>query len=297
MILLCGGSGFLGGLIARHLVAAGASVRALARATTDASTLERQGIEVVRGDLRDSASLLPALAGVETVVTTANAIGRALAGEKSLTIHDVDELGNASLVDAAETAGVRRFVFISAGDPRTATVRTPYTDAKLATERRLAASAMDVVIVRPDAFQEVWLSPVGGFDPVGCSIRVYGEGRSRIHFVAMDDVAAAVARVALMAAPPGELVLGGPEALSMMDVAKRYGELTEPVKVSHVPRIALRVGVRLLRAIRPPMASMMGMALGNDLADSTLDDAGFRLLGIVPRPASSYLEGLAASRS
>ena len=69
---------------------------------------------MIRGDLRDPSSLGPALAGIDTVVTTANAIGRILAGPTELTIADVDGQGTQNLIRAAEKTGVGRFVFVSA---------------------------------------------------------------------------------------------------------------------------------------------------------------------------------------
>ena len=56
-ILLCGGTGMLGGEVARRLAARGIRPRALVRPATDASALERLGATIVRGDLRDRASL------------------------------------------------------------------------------------------------------------------------------------------------------------------------------------------------------------------------------------------------
>jgi NADH dehydrogenase len=89
-------------------------VRALVRPATDASELAAAGVQVVRGDLTDAASLVPALVGVETVVTTANAIGRILNGAKDVTIAGVDGVGNQNLIRAARDAGATRFVFVSA---------------------------------------------------------------------------------------------------------------------------------------------------------------------------------------
>lgn len=101
MILVCGATGDLGGRIARLLVSEGRRVRALVRPATDATGLEDDGIQVIRGDLRDPASLDAAMAGVDTVITTANAIGRLLAGAKDLTIAAVDGEGNKHLIRAA----------------------------------------------------------------------------------------------------------------------------------------------------------------------------------------------------
>ena len=198
--------------------------------------------------------------------------------------HDVDEVGNATLVAAAEAAGVRRFVFVSVGAQQLA-AHTPFTDAKRATEARIRSAAFESVIIRPDAFQEVWLSPVVGFDPVHATARIFGKRTGRTRFVGVDDVAEAIARIAVADTAPGEVILGGPEALSTVEAADAFGRISgRPMKVSHVPRFALTVGSKALRSFRPVMASLMGMALETDGVDSDLDDSGFRALGITPRP-------------
>ena len=136
MILVCGATGDLGGRIVRLLIREGQQVRALVRPETDATRLQGDGVEVIRGDLRDPASLVPALAGIDTVVTTANAIGRILAGPTDLTIADVDGQGTQNLIRAAEQAGVGRFVFVSvAGTGEDSAHLAPLMAAKWAAER------------------------------------------------------------------------------------------------------------------------------------------------------------------
>jgi uncharacterized protein YbjT (DUF2867 family) len=139
MILLVGATGLLGSAIGKRLVEDSLKFRALVRPGTDADALSAAGAEIVRGDLREPATLGPALVGVDAVISTANVISRVLGGETDLTIHDVDEQGNANLVQAAEAAGVERFVFLSFQDSILES-GTPFALAKAghrATARRL----------------------------------------------------------------------------------------------------------------------------------------------------------------
>jgi uncharacterized protein YbjT (DUF2867 family) len=293
MLLLVGGTGLLGSRVGERLARRDLPVRAIVRPITDGSPLVRLGFDVVLGDVRDPTSLDEAMAGVDTVITTCTAMSASLAGDPTVSIADVDEEGNANLVDAATRAGVRRFVFVSE-DRDELDVDTPFTDAKVATERRLREAPFGTVIVRPEAFQEVWLSPASGFDPGNGSVRIYGEGRTPVPYVAVDDVAEAVVRLATMADPPAEAVLAGPEALSVAELVERWTTLTgREVQVTRVPRPALAVGAWVLRAFRPALASSIGMALQHDQHPSDATAAGFRALGIEPRPVSAYLRGLA----
>lgn len=296
MILVCGATGDLGGRVVRRLVEDGRTVRALVRPTTDAGALEALGVEVVRGDLRDPASLAPALSGVDVVVTTANALARSLAGDKELTVRDVDVEGNQHLVRAADQAGVRRFVFLSAaGFDRGAGARAPYVAAKRATERALRETGMESVVVRPDMFQEVWLGATGGIDPERGKAVVYGKGDAAHRYVAIDDVATLVAHLALTESVAAEVEFGGPEAITPNEAVAAYERAAgRSFTVRHVPRPVLAVACRVLARPRPALASVMAMALHSDTHASTCDDRPLRAAGIDARPATDYIRQAAA---
>ena len=109
-VLVAGATGHLGGQIAHRLLEGGADVRYLVREGSAYEALVAAGAETVFGDLKEPDSLAAACKGVDAIVTTANSIGHG--GED--TVESVDLRGNRNLIDAAEAAGVRRFVFTSA---------------------------------------------------------------------------------------------------------------------------------------------------------------------------------------
>lgn len=290
-LLLCGGTGELGRRIAIRLADRGIPFRALVRPGSDGSALESLGAEVLPGDLTDRASLHRALAGVRTVVTTATAMSRMMAGATDLSFEAVDRDGNASLVRAAEAAGVERLVFVSmAGLSPVMVARSSFAAAKEATERLLRESSMRTVIVRPAPFHEIWLGGTTGIDPEKHRAMIFGRGRARANFVATDDVAEACVRLATMDDPPAEIEFGGPEAMSRREVIAAYERATgAKFRRIPVPRPALAAGNRLLRSRKPAISAVMGLSL-------TLDDEGcevspepLRRLGIEPRPASDYI--------
>ena len=295
MILVCGATGDLGGRVVRRLVDDGQRVRALVRPTSDATDLEGLGVEVVRGDLRDAGSLKPALEGVDTVVTTATAMSRVLAGEKGLTLAAVDGAGNRNLVRAAEEAGVRRFVFLSAaGVDQDMAAHAPLIAAKLATERVLRESPMEAVLVRPDMFQEIWLAPMTGVDPQNGKAMIYGKGDAPHRYVATDDVADLVAHLTVAEQVPPVVEFGGPEALTRNEVVAAFeAETGTAVKARHVPRAVLSFASRLLARPKPVIASLMGMALYNDTHPSPWDDQPLREAGIESRAATAYIKASA----
>ena len=292
-LLLCGATGDLGGRIAARLAERRIPFRALVRRGSDAAALRALGAELTAGDLTDPAGLDRALAGVRTVVTTANAIGRRLAGAKDVSIDRVDREGNAALIRAAEGAGVDRFVFVSALGMTDAMVAlTPFFAAKRATERLLQQSSLRSVIVRPAAFQEVWLGPGTGVRPDRRQAVIYGRGRTPVSYVAEDDVAEVCVRLATMDDPPGSLDFGGPESLTRHEVVDAFERaLGAGFRRIVVPRPVLALGARLLRRSRPELASGLGIALSMDEGP----DPGAEPLeafGIEGRPASAYIATL-----
>jgi uncharacterized protein YbjT (DUF2867 family) len=285
MLLVCGASGELGGRVARRLAGHDGGLRLLVRDAAPAG-LEA---EVVRGDLRDPASLERALRGVTTVVTTVTAMGRALSGER-LDLRAVDGHGSLALVTAAERAGVERFVYVSyAGLSDEAARSFPLAAAKRAVERRLIASPMRHVIVRPDAFQELWLSAQAGFDWQRGRVIVLGRGEAKARYVAIDDVAQAVAHWATAGDAPPLVELGGPEAVTRHEAVAIFEAASgRALRTHHVPRPALRTAMRVLRRARPELASITGLALFADLEDARWTDAPLREIGIEPRSVTEY---------
>ena len=294
-LLLVGGTGLLGGGIAERLSRRGVPFLALVRPHTDAGRLEALGAEIVRGDLTEPATLGPALSGTTTVVTTANAIGRMMAGAKDVSIESVDRRGNEALIRAAEAAGVQRFVFVSVSDLSPAMLRrAPLMAAKADVERVLTASPMPSVIVRPAAFQEVWLSPAVGIQPDRRRAIIYGRGRTPWPYVALDDAAGAGVRLALADDPPVAVDFGGPERLTRHEVVDAFERVIGArFRRVTVPRPVLAAGCRLLRTAKPEVASVMGLALTSDEEESRLTDRPLRELGIEPRSTTETIERMA----
>jgi nucleoside-diphosphate-sugar epimerase len=120
LILLTGASGFVGGHLAAKLVADGRRVRCLVRPTSDITRLRalvaaRQGpgVELVLGDLTDSASLARATADCTQVVHSAAMVSD---WGTVAEIRAANVTGTADLAAAAVANGVRRFVQISTTD-------------------------------------------------------------------------------------------------------------------------------------------------------------------------------------
>jgi uncharacterized protein YbjT (DUF2867 family) len=171
-----------------------------------------------------------------------------------------------------------------------AALGSPLERAKIATEKRLRRSSMRVTIVRPDAFQEIHLAPLGRFDIGAGKVAVFGKGDNPRRWVSTDDVAALVAAVAVEADPPGVVEFGGPEALSRNEAIAVAERLTgRKFKRQRMPRFAGRLGMRVLDKRKPELASIFATGLHQDLVEARWDDAPLRERGIEPRSATEWL--------
>jgi nucleoside-diphosphate-sugar epimerase len=110
LYLITGASGFVGGHLAEACVARGLGVRALVRPSSDASLLERLGVEVVRGDVTEAATVAEAVDGVDAVVHCAAKVGEWGPVEDYRRVN-VD--GLAVLLDACRGRPLSRFVHLS----------------------------------------------------------------------------------------------------------------------------------------------------------------------------------------
>jgi len=233
MNLVVGSTGLLGGEICRVLAAEGKSVRGLVRSTSDRAKVERLqgfGAETVLGDLKDQPSLVAACRGVSAVISTVSAT---LSRQEGDSIESVDRDGQLALIDAAKAAGVNQFVLVSFPNMN---VEFPLQTAKREVEQHLRKSGMTYTILQPSFFMEVWLSPGLGFDIANATAQIYGSGQNKISWISYQDVARfAVASLDNPVAKNAVIELGGPEALSPMEVVRIFEELQAKVfQIQHV---------------------------------------------------------------
>ena len=156
-ILVIGSTGAVGSLVVKGLAESGATVRALAR---DPAKLKAPaGVQPVRGDLTDMASMRAALQGIDTLFLL-NAVTPDEATQALLTL------------DLAQEAGVQRFVYLSVFNVRIPEV--PHFASKHLAERLIDARSLPATVLRPNYFMQndlmlrdalqagVYPQPIGG---------------------------------------------------------------------------------------------------------------------------------------
>ena len=265
MILVVGATGLLGTAVCRALTESKMAVTALVRPTADPAKilkLEQGGAKLVKGDLKQRASLDVACKGIDAVISTASASFSRQAGDS---IQSVDLDGQLSLIDAARAAGVRHFVFVSFPD---IPVAFPLQDAKRTVERALMASGMSYTILHPTFFMEVWLNPAVGFDAANAKAQIFGNGKAPISWISFEDVAKfAVASLSAPAARNAVIKLGGPDALTPLQVVETFEKVSgRRFSVEFVPEDALRA--KWSGASDPIEKSFAGLMLYYTMGDA-----------------------------
>lgn len=231
MVLVTGGTGFLGAYILKELVEKGNRVRAIRREGRAAPffipAAINEKVEWVNGDLLDTADLEAAMAGVDVVIHSA--------GKVSFDSRDRNELfqvnveGTANVVNIAIESQVKKFIHISsvASLGRTSSgetvseekeweesgLHTTYAQSKYKGEMEVwrgAAEGLDTVILNPST-----IIGYGDWNESSCRLfkNVYEEFPYYTNgingFVYVEDVAAAAVRFSQSAVSGERFLVNG----------------------------------------------------------------------------------------
>ena len=177
-IVITGVTGHQGGAVARALQGAGFHLRGVTRKpeSDQAVTLARQGVEIVQGDLDDTASLREALAGAWGVFGVQNTWEAGVERE--------EEQGK-RLATLAREAGVQHYVYTSVGSAHRKT-GIPHFENKWRIEDTVRGLDFPShVILRPVFFMENLLA---AYSLIGNNLTWGLDPNTRLQMVAVDDI-------------------------------------------------------------------------------------------------------------
>ena len=245
IVLVTGGTGFVGREIVHELHAAGHDLRLLVRHRMSPAAQEiasRYAAEVREGNVRDAASLPGALDGADAVIHRVGIISE-VGGQ---TFENVHTRGTENMIASARRAGVKRFLHMSALGTRPNAV-SRYHQTKWAAEQSVSQSELDWTIFRPsliygpqDHFVN-WFARLAESSPV---LPVMGEGRALFQPVAVQDVARCFARALSEPASVRETFdVCGPDKLTLPEMLRAI------LAATGRKRLIARVPIQQARAV------------------------------------------------
>jgi NADH dehydrogenase len=225
MLLVAGGTGFIGSAIVKELVRRNEAVAVLGRDGEKVRRRFGETVEAREADVtRPGAALEEAMSGINVAIDCVQFPNYPIEDKsRGWTFEEVDLKGAINLVDAALKAGVRRYVYLS-GIGAAPDATEHWFRFKWQAEQHLRESGLEWVIVRPTWVygpDDDSLNRIIGFADYLPFVPTFGSGKQPMQPVFIDDVARVVADAALKPEAANKLFeLGGPEVMTMDEVYK-----------------------------------------------------------------------------
>jgi uncharacterized protein YbjT (DUF2867 family) len=292
MLLLTGATGQVGSALLDRLLAQGTPVRCLVR---DPRRLGRRRVrvQIALGDLADPPSFRNAMRGVDTVVHLAASIRDQRRGS----IEELNGIATWRMVQAAERAGVERFLFCSALGASTHH-RVRFFRAKALAEQAVRAAQLHAVVFSPSivyAAGDRWLTLLERLALLP-AMPVSGRGRALYQPIWSEDVAACVMQALRRPREPSgtaELFdLAGPQTLSHADIVRLVlRSLNRRRPLVYVPTPLVSRALRLLESVAGThaFATWDEAELMEVPMLSARGTADVESLGVAPQPMSAIL--------
>jgi nucleoside-diphosphate-sugar epimerase len=251
--LVTGGTGFTGSHLCQRLVETGYEVHALVRSPEKAKRLEKQGVYIVPGDLKDRRSLIEAASGCDLVYHIAAAYRQE--GLPDREFWEVNVTGTENMLEAARECGVARFVHCSTVgvhghiDRPPADETAPYNPGDVYQETKVAGEKLALQYFRKHRLPGVVFRPVGIYGPGDTRFlklfrhiksgrfHMIGSGRPLYHLTYIDDLIDGIILCGTRREAPGNVyILGGDGYMTLNELVSTIAK-TLGVKVSrwHIP--------------------------------------------------------------
>jgi uncharacterized protein YbjT (DUF2867 family) len=288
-VTVFGGTGFVGRRVVRHLSCSTTTVRIASRHPARA---EGDNLEQIVADAHDEHSVEAAIAGADGVV---NAISLYVEHGGD-TFHSVHVEAAARIASVARRAGIKRLVHLSGIGADVASA-SPYIRSRGEGEAAVQAAFPGAVVIRPAVMfapDDAFLTTILGLLRTLPAYPLFGDGRTRLQPVHVDDVVAAIAQVLRQTQRPYPIYeLAGPRVYS-------YGELLRTIARSAGLRpVLVRIPFAFWGAVaglaeilpHPPLTRNQVELMQIDTTASN-SRPGFGPLGISPRSLEDELKAM-----
>jgi nucleoside-diphosphate-sugar epimerase len=293
-VIVTGASGFIGTHLVRELKAQGHKVTALCQLGTSATHLSEQGVTPVMADVTDLASLLEPCGGQDWVFHLAAIVSGYGPWERFV---EVGVKGTQNVIDAAEKAGVHRFVHLSSmtvyGTRQNGVRLTEampldenperwnyYVRQKILSEK-LVWESHQAGKIRATVFRPSLVIGPGDRNVVGRTLKfvkspfgaIVGDGRNRMACVVVDELVRTIVQSATLENATGKAYnLSGRNPITQSEYVNLHAEAAglEPLKrkipapVAMMGCAALEHIYRLTRRKNEPFCTRIALALASN---------------------------------
>ncbi|TYA69941.1 SDR family oxidoreductase [Seonamhaeicola marinus] len=242
-ILLAGGTGYLGGYIAKAIVQKELPAVLIARKAQKLEKYQSKNVQIIEAEVTKPKTLANLCNGVDVVISTVGITRQ----KDGLTYMDVDYQANVNLLEEAKKSGVRKFIYVSAinADKHR---HLKMLEAKEAFVDVLKQSGIEYTILRPNGF----FSDMKDFLQMAEKKRVFifGNGDKLLNPIHGEDLAEVC--LDLINEPVTEFSVGGPDVLTYNEIAEMafdaHGRLP---KITRLPDWLRRFTIWTLRKFSP----------------------------------------------
>src|SRR5688572_19843730 len=265
-ILVTGATGYIGGRLARQLLAEGHTVRAMARDSRRLTALERAGAECVTGDVLDAESLTSAVRGIDVAYYLVHSMG---AGQD---FEARDRSAAMNFAEACRVAGVKRIIYLG-GLGREGPSLSSHLASRHETGKLLAQGTVPVTELRAaiivgagSASFEIVRDLANRLRVMVCPRWV----RSRCEPIVMHHVIAYLVGVLRVPQSVGQVLeIGGGEVLTYEEMLRQCADvLGKKILIFRVPVLSPRLSsywLNLITSVPMSVARPLVEGLRNDV--------------------------------
>lgn len=278
MILVTGGTGFIGRHLIVRLLEKGENIKCLVRPSSGkARQLKVMGVQIVEGDVTDAASVREAVRGSDAVLSLVGLLYE----PPGYTFETVHVGGVRNIVDACESHNVKRLIHISAlGSAPEA--RSRYHKTKLMGEEVIRKSSLDYTIFRPsvvfgqdDAFVNLFIPLIRQLPVVG----IIGHGNYRMQPLYVEDLVTCLAGAIHNETTYGlTYEIGGGETLTFNEIINHItSAMNRKRLLLHIPLFIARPAVKVMERFPHPLitSDQLIMLLSDNICDNSKAEETF----------------------